>query len=70
MTEEEVQAKANTLIRKYNWETEQYGYGIKLTVNDGEKTVSTVITDGKDIESEVRSLVEFVDAHKYGELDG
>ena len=70
MTEQEVQAVATPLIRKYDWTTEQYGYGVKLTVNDGEKYVSVMITTGEDIEDEIERAIAAVDAHEYGELDG
>lgn len=70
MTIEEVNAVATPLIRKYDWETEQYGYGVKLTVNDGEKYVSVMITTGEDIEDEIERAIAAVDAHEYGDLDG
>ena len=70
MTTEEVNAVATPLIRKYDWETEQYGYGVKLTVNDGEKYVSVMITTGEDIEDEIERAIAAVDAHEYGDLDG
>ncbi len=70
MTIEEVNAVATPLIRKYDWETEQYGYGVKLTVNDGEKFVSVMITTGEDIEDEIERAIKAVDAHEYGELEG
>lgn len=70
MTEQEVQAVASPLIRKYDWETEQIGYGVKLTVNDGDKFASVVITTGEDIESEIQRAIDAVDAHEYGHLDG
>lgn len=70
MTEQEVQAVASPLIRKYDWETEQIGYGVKLTVNDGDKFASVVITTGEDIESEINRAIEAVDAHEYRELEG
>lgn len=69
MTEQEVQAVATPLIRKYDWETETIGYGVKLTVNDGEKFASVVITTGEDIESEIQRAIDAVDAHEYGDLD-
>ena len=70
MTEQEVQAVASPLIRKYDWETEQIGYGVKLTVNDGDKYASVVITTGEDIESEIQRAIDAVDAHEYVELEG
>lgn len=70
MTEQQVQEVATPLIRKYDWATEQYGYGVKLTVNDGEKFASVMITTGEDIESEIKRAIAAVDAHEYGELEG
>ena len=70
MTEQEVQLIATQLIRKYDWETEQIGYGVKLTVNDGEKYASVTITTGEDIESEIQRAIDAVDAHEYVELEG
>lgn len=70
MTEQEVQAVASPLIRKYDQETEQIGYGVKLTVNDGDEFASVVITTGEDIESEINRAIEAVDAHEYRELEG
>jgi hypothetical protein len=70
MTEQQVQEVAAPLIRKYDWRTQQLGYGVKLTVTDGEKSASVAITKGEDIEKEVKRLIEAVDAHEYGELEG
>ena len=70
MTEKEVQEVATPLIRKYDWSTEQLGWGVKLTVNDGEKYASVVITTGEDIEDEIERAVAAVDAHEYGDLEG
>ena len=70
ITEQGVQLIATPLIRKYDWETEQIGYGVKLTVNDGEKYASVTITTGEDIESEIQRAIDAVDAHEYGELEG
>lgn len=70
MTEEEVQKVATPLIRKYDWRTQVIGYGVKLIVTDGEKEASVVITTGENIESEIDRLIEAVDAHEYGDLEG
>lgn len=70
LTEQEVQQIATPLIRKYDWHTEQYGYGVKLVVTDGVKQASVVITGDEDIESEINRLVAAVDAHEYGDLEG
>ena len=70
MTEQEVQAVATPLIRKYDWTTETVGYGVKLTVNDGEKYASVTITTGEDIEAEIQRAIDAVDAHEYGDLEG
>lgn len=67
---DEVNRIANSLIRKYDWSTQQYGYGIKLTVTDGGAHASVVITGDEDISSEIKRLIEAVDAHEYGDLDG
>lgn len=70
ITLDEVNHAVTPLIRKYDWETEQYGYGVKLTVTDGDKKASVVITEGEDIESEANRLIEAVDNHKYEDLEG
>lgn len=70
LTEQEVQQIATPIIRKYDWRTEQYGYGVKLTVNDGEKYASVVITEGENIDSEIQRAIDAVDAHEYGDLEG
>lgn len=68
MTEAEVREVASPLIRKYDWDTEQQGRGIKLTVTDGEKQVHTIVTTGEDIEKEIKKVIKAVDAHEYGEV--
>lgn len=70
MTIEEVNQYATSRIRKYDWSTEQIGYGVKLTVNDGEKYASVVITEGENIDSEIQRAIDAVDAHEYGDLEG
>lgn len=70
LTEQEVQQIATPIIRKYDWYTEQYGYGVKLVITDGGEEVSVVITGDEDIESEINRLIEVVDAHEYGDLEG
>lgn len=70
MTEQEVREVVTPLIRKYDWHTEQYGWGVKLIVTDGVKKASVVITTGENIEDECRRLIEAVDAHQYGDLEG
>lgn len=70
MTENQVQEVASSLIRKYDWSTETVGYGVKLTVTDGEKEASVVITTGEDIEAEITRLIAAVDAHEYKDLEG
>ncbi len=67
---EDVEHIANSAIRKYDWHTEQLGYGVRLVVNDGVKRASVVITTGEDIEKEINRAVAAVDAHEYGELEG
>ena len=69
-TVKEVDPVVSSLCRKYDWKTAQLGYGVKLTVNDGEKFVSVYITTGEDIESEIQRAIDAVDAHEYGELEG
>lgn len=70
LTEQEVREIAAPLIRKYDWYTEQYGYGVHLVVTDGEKETSVVITGDEDIEAEIGRLIQAVDSHNYGELEG
>lgn len=70
MTIEEVNHIASPMIRKYDWGTEQYGYGIKLWVTDGGKRASVIITDGEDIEGEIKRLIAAVDAHEFTDLEG
>lgn len=70
LTEQEVRDIAAPLIRKYDWRTEQYGYGVHLVVTDGDKKVGVVVTADEDIETEIGRLIQAVDEHRYGELDG
>lgn len=70
ITVHEVNEVATKLIRKYDWYTEQVGYGVKLIVTDGDKRASVVITEGEDIEAEAKRLIESVDKHEYEELEG
>ncbi len=70
LTEQEVQQIVTPIIRKYDWRTEQYGYGVKLIVTDGVKEASVDITGGEDIEAEANRLIEVVDKHEYGHLEG
>lgn len=70
INQQDVDVIANALIRKYDWRTEQLGYGIRITVNDGAKFASVDITTGENIESEIKRAIEAVDAHEYGDLDG
>ena len=70
MTTEEVSKVVTPLIRKYDWSVQQLGYGVRLTVTDGLKKASVDITGGEDIESEANRLVEVVDKHEYGHLEG
>lgn len=69
-TVEEVNPVVSSLCRKYDWKTQQLGYGVKLTVNDGDKFVSVYITTGEDIEKEVSRAIAACDRHEYGELEG
>lgn len=69
LQEADVQKVASSLIRKYDWYTEQYGYGVHLVVTDGYK-VGVVVTANEDIETEIGRLIQAVDEHRYGELDG
>ena len=70
MTTEEVSRVVAPLIRKYDWSVQQLGYGVRLTVTDGLKKASVDITGGEDIESEANRLIEAVDKHEYGHLEG
>lgn len=70
MTTEEVSKAVTPLIRKYDWSVQQLGYGVRLTVTDGLKKASVDITGGEDIESEANRLIEAVDKHEYGHLEG
>lgn len=70
ITLDEVNHIVSPLIRKYDWYTEQVGYGVKLIVTDGDKRASVVITEGEDIESEAKRLIDAVDKHQYEELEG
>lgn len=67
---EQVEAIATPLIRKYDWHTEQLGYGVRLTVTDGLKKASIEVTKGEDIEEEIKRLIDAVDAHEYGHIEG
>lgn len=68
--QQEVEAAASSLIRKYDWHVKDLGRLVRLTVNDGAKFASVSITTGEDIEREVKRAVKAVDAHEYGELEG
>lgn len=70
MKAEDVSKVVTPLIRKYDWSVQQLGYGVRLTVTDGLKRASVDITGGEDIESEANRLVEAVDKHEYGHLEG
>ena len=70
MTAEEVSRVVAPLIRKYDWSVQQLGYGVRLTVTDGLKKASVDITGGEDIEAECMRLIEAVDKHEYGRLEG
>ena len=70
MTTEEVSKVVTPLIRKYDWSVQQLGYGVRLTVTDGLKKASVDITGGEDIESEANRLIEEVDKHEFGHLEG
>ena len=70
MTTEEVSRVVTPLIRKYDWSVQQLGYGVRLNVTDGVKQASVDITGGEDIESEANRLIEAVDKHKFGHLEG
>ena len=70
MTTEEVSKVVTPLIRKYDWSVQQLGYGVRLNVTDGVKQASVDITGGEDIESEANRLIEVVDKHEYGHLEG
>ena len=70
MTTEEVSKVVTPLIRKYDWSVQQLGYGVRLTVTDGLKKASVDITGGEDIEAEANRLIEAVDKHEYGHLEG
>lgn len=66
----EVEAIANSRIRKYDWHVKDLGRLVRLTVNDGVKFASVSITPGEDVEKEIERAVRAVDAHEYGELEG
>lgn len=70
LTEQEVRDIASPLIRKYDWRTEQCGYNVHLVVTDGEKETGVVITGDEDIEAEISRVIQAVDEHCYGELEG
>ena len=70
MTTEEVSRVVTPLIRKYDWSVQQLGYGVRLNVTDGVKQASVDITGGEDIESEANRLIEAVDKHEFGHLEG
>ena len=70
MTTEEVSRVVAPLIRKYDWSVQQLGYGVRLNVTDGLKKASVDITGGEDIESEANRLIEAVDKHEYGHMEG
>lgn len=70
MSIEDVNYLATEVIRKYDWHTEQLGYGVRLVVNDGVKRASVVITTGENIMDEINRVIEAVDAHEYEELEG
>lgn len=70
LTEQEVRDIAAPLIRKYDWRTERYGYGVHLVVTDGEKETGVVITGDEDIEAEINRVIQAVDEHRCGELEG
>lgn len=70
MSIDEVNHAVSGVIRKYDWSTEQYGYGIKLTVTDGGKKASVVITDNEDPVEEAKRLIEVVDKHEFVDLEG
>lgn len=66
----EVTQIANNKIRKYDWYTQQVGDTVRLSVTDGEKVASVDITTGEDINAEIERLIEAVDSHEYGHLEG
>lgn len=66
---EDVNKLANSLIRKYDWHTEQLGYGVKVVVTDGEKKASVAITSGENAEAEIKRLITAVDNHEYKEME-
>lgn len=70
MTTEEVSRVVSPLIRKYDWSVQQLGYGVRLNVTDGFKQASVDITGCEDIESEANRLIEAVDRHEFGHLEG
>lgn len=70
MKAEDVSKVVTPLIRKYDWSVQQLGYGVRLTVTDGLKRASVDITEGESIEDEANRLVEAVDKHEYGHLEG
>ena len=70
MTAEEVSKVVTPLIRKYDWSVQQLGYGVRLNVTDGVKQASVDITGGEDIEAEANRLIEAVDKHEYGHMEG
>ena len=67
---EEVSKVVTPLIRKYDWNVQQLGHGVRLNVTDGFKQASVDITGGEDIEAEANRLIEAVDKHEYGHLEG
>ena len=39
-------------------------------MTDGDKKAGVVVTADEDIETEIGRLIQAVDEHRYGELDG
>jgi hypothetical protein len=66
MNVETVNDYVKSRIRKYDWTTEQLGYGVRLTVNDGHKYASVDIKEGDDMDAKIAEAVDAVDAHEYG----
>lgn len=66
MKKENVDIVAGTLIRKYDWRSEQVNdETVRLTVTDGQEEASVDITTYEDIAGEIDRLIKAVDAHEY-----
>ena len=61
----EIEATANRLLRKYDWNLKEQENGYLLTVTDGQFEASELVESSEDVEREVESLLKQVDDHRY-----